>query len=95
MEIGIAIRKLRKERNIKQGVLAANSGLTQTFISQIEKGHKQPSHAAIRDIASALDVPAICLYLLAFDEKEFPIDKRKKFNLLYPTVKSIIEQIIQ
>lgn len=50
------IRGCRKQRGVSMAVLAARSGLSQPFLSQLERGLATPSLSSIYRIAEALDV---------------------------------------
>ncbi|MEU4077062.1 transcriptional regulator [Streptomyces venezuelae] len=56
IEVGRVIRSCRKERGVSMAVLAARSGLSQPFLSQLERGLATPSLSSIYRIAEALDV---------------------------------------
>ncbi|MFA7405696.1 MAG: response regulator [Pelobacteraceae bacterium] len=53
---GIVLRRLRREFNISQEKLSANSGLDRTFISNIECGKQQPGLVTIFALANALNI---------------------------------------
>ncbi|MEJ8645335.1 helix-turn-helix transcriptional regulator [Streptomyces sp. MS1.HAVA.3] len=50
------IRDCRKQRGVSMAVLATRSGLSQPFLSQLERGLATPSLSSIYRIAEALDV---------------------------------------
>lgn len=50
------IRACRKQRGVAMAALAARSGLSQPFLSQLERGLATPSLSSIYRIAEALDV---------------------------------------
>lgn len=56
IEVGQAIRDCRTARRVSMAVLAARSGLSQPFLSQLERGLATPSLSSIYRIAEALDV---------------------------------------
>ncbi|MCX4539533.1 XRE family transcriptional regulator [Streptomyces sp. NBC_01565] len=56
IEVGRVIRAWRKRRGISMAALAAGSGLSQPFLSQLERGLAAPSLSSIYRIAEALDV---------------------------------------
>ena len=58
LRIGKTIRRIRTERDISQRDLAEAAELTPSFLSLLENDHREPSLAALRRIAEALDVPA-------------------------------------
>ena len=52
------IRRARIARGWTQTVLAANLGMTQSYVSRLESGIYEPSIIALRRIAGALGVQA-------------------------------------
>jgi transcriptional regulator with XRE-family HTH domain len=55
--LGQRLRALRAERGMTQLGLARDSGLTATFIGQVERGQKSISVDSLYHIASALKIP--------------------------------------
>lgn len=55
--IGQKIRKRRQDFNLSLRDLAKQTGLTASFISQVERGVTAPSLNSLRKIAEALEVP--------------------------------------
>jgi len=53
------IRAAREARHMSQRELSARSGLTQSHISQIERGTMEPGLASLVDVARALDLEII------------------------------------
>jgi len=94
MNLGQAIKDVRRIKGLNQGELAKAIGLTQTSVSQIEGNKKQPSQSTMKKICDALDTPQPLMYLMATEETDVPVSKRKLYKLLYPTIKSMIEQIL-
>jgi transcriptional regulator with XRE-family HTH domain len=61
--IGRAIQVVRTDRGLSRKEFAARTGLSYSFLSEIENGVKQPSSRAYAVIADALDVaPGALLY---------------------------------
>ncbi|MER5868825.1 XRE family transcriptional regulator [Streptomyces sp. NPDC002044] len=56
IEVGRVIRGCRKQSGVSMAVLATRSGLSQPFLSQLERGLATPSLSSIYRIAEALDV---------------------------------------
>lgn len=54
MDIGSKIRQERTKRNIKQYELAEKSGISNTYLSDIENGRTTPSIKTLKRIAAAL-----------------------------------------
>src|SRR5690606_26538740 len=53
------IRAVREARNMSQRELSARSGLTQSHISQIERGTMEPGLSSLVDVARALDLEIV------------------------------------
>ena len=51
------VRVLRKYRGMTQATLALAAGLSRPYLTEIERGAKDGSLAAIKALAQALDVP--------------------------------------
>lgn len=91
-EIGEKVRSLRKERNIKINEVAAQTGLTSSFISQFERGLTK---ASIDSIIKIMDVIGVKFSVLFETETETPEDdgpmlirKNERQELSYPLSKS-------
>lgn len=58
MDIGKSIKFYRKLKNLTSTELGERAGLTQSAISQIENGHRNPTPKTLRSIAHGLGVSA-------------------------------------
>jgi transcriptional regulator with XRE-family HTH domain len=56
MEIGKRIEEIREQAGMSQSALARSIGTSQSAISQIEAGERNPSFDMLRQIAKALNV---------------------------------------
>jgi transcriptional regulator with XRE-family HTH domain len=63
LELGQAIRALRVEQDLTLKTVARIAGVSQSLISQVERGLASPSITTLRRIATALDVPIAALFL--------------------------------
>ena len=50
------VRAIREHMNLAQGTLAIQSGISQSYLSEIESGRKPPSAAAAKALAEVLGV---------------------------------------
>lgn len=55
-DVATAVRRLRKDRRLKQSELAAKAGVSIRFISTLENGGQRAELAKVLDVLSALDV---------------------------------------
>lgn len=51
------LRKLRQAKGVSQEAFADEAGLHRTYISDLERGTRNPSMTLVDKIARALDVP--------------------------------------
>jgi len=57
-----AIRRYRKQRGLTLRRLSEKAGCTQSYISQLEKGHTVPSLSMVGRLAAALDIKVVDLF---------------------------------
>jgi len=76
MKVGESIRIVRTKVGIRQGELAARAGVSQSMLSLIETGRRQPSMALIQKLSEAMDVPAQLVFLLACE----PAQGKEKYG---------------
>lgn len=93
MNIGNALRDFRKAKNIKQYVAAGGVGITQTYLSQIEAGKKDPSTEVIKKMGDFYQVPIVFVLFKAIDETDVQPEKRELFLQIKPLINSLIEQM--
>ena len=62
------VRVLRRERGLTQQELGRRSGLSRSFLSQVENGNRAPSLSSLSRISAALGVMPI--EVLVGDERE-------------------------
>ena len=55
MELGVKIKKLRKEKKLTQGELAEKIGISGNHLSRLERGVFQPSIEVVKRLALVLD----------------------------------------
>jgi len=59
--LGATIRQYRRQRHLTQESLAAHTGLSLTYISEVERGRRNVSVLALLGIAAVLQVPVATL----------------------------------
>ncbi|RBQ06719.1 helix-turn-helix domain-containing protein [Pedobacter miscanthi] len=90
MNIGIAIKKLRKQKSLNQSQLAAEVGITQTSLSQIESGAKTPNSGTMKKLCTFFEVPELLIFLLATDLEDIPEKNRGTFEKVFPLVSGLL-----
>ena len=94
MNIGLAIKSIRKKLSITQYDLAEKCDISQTSLSQIETGVKRPSQRTISKVCHVLDIPESIIYIVAMQEGDVPESKRSVYELVYPSIKSLALQMV-
>lgn len=79
---GLKISQLRKKRDLSLAQLAKTSGLSVSYINEIEKGKKYPKTHKIMGLASALEVPYDELVSLKLGHQLNPITDLISSNFL-------------
>lgn len=82
MDIGTAIKILRKRKGIGQKELSEATKISVNSISQIEVNATFPHKKNIAKICEALDVPVSYLLFFSLSEEDVPEDKRPAFGIL-------------
>jgi len=95
MNLGTAIKKLRKERvpQLTQGKFAETIGITQTYLSQIESNKKQPSTDVLQKIADDFEIPLPIIFWYGIEEQDVHESKREYFRFLKPTIDQMIDSV--
>ncbi len=74
------IRATRTKKKMSLKTLAEKTGLTASFLSQVERGLAEPSINSLRQIAKALDVPIF--YFLMDEEESNPVVRKTERKIL-------------
>lgn len=90
MDIGKAIKLMRRERDVSQDALAKKIGRTTTTLSLIENGRKLPTTPRIKEICDGLGVKPIYLLLWALERKM--TCPRERRICLKPLRNSLVEE---
>ncbi len=93
MEIGTAIREIRKSKSITQKELAVKCNLSNNSITQIELNNTFPKKDTIKKICKALKIPTAFLLFYSLTEKDIPKNKREIYRILTPLIKKLIVEI--
>ncbi|TCM76613.1 helix-turn-helix transcriptional regulator [Rhizobium sp. BK068] len=61
--VGSNFARLRREKDLTQEQVAARSGISQQYLSGLERGRRNPSIITIYEIAQALEVSHVDLVM--------------------------------
>jgi transcriptional regulator with XRE-family HTH domain len=94
MNVGSAIKEIRKSKEMNQVDLANAAGITQAALSGIENG-KRPGIETLKKISDALKVPESLIYVMAMEKGDVPEEKRQLYDELYPVITSLVMKIVK
>lgn len=90
MNLGKAIRSIRKIKRMSQKELAYKSGIIQCTLCNIEKGRTNPTMYTLDRIAESLGVTQAHIMLFCVTEDELPQNRRSEGMIALETLKDII-----
>lgn len=93
MNIGEALKGIRKSHKIKQLVAARDLKITQPYLSRIESNDKEPSTELIKRIGAYYGVPFAVMLWKTIEPSDIRADKRDLFTHLKPLVDSLVNQL--
>lgn len=94
MNIGHAIKQVRTHFGYSQVELSEATGLSQTSISQIESGVKNPSKRTIAAICKEFEIPEAILYVMGMEDTDVPASRKSAYKQLYPAMKDFAVQLL-
>ncbi len=86
------IKNIRKQKKLTQIEFASSCGITQTYLSQIESNQKEPNLSTLKNISNSLSIPLPILFFLSMTEEDVHPNKRKAFEIVSPSVKSLVNE---
>lgn len=92
MDLGNIIKNIRNQKKLTQIELAYSCGITQTYLSQIERNQKEPNLSTLKKISSCLNIPLPILFFLSMTEEDVLPNKRKAFEIIRPSVISLVNE---
>ena len=90
MNIGNAIKQLRLKRCLNPGDFASQVGITQAYLSQIERGHKKPSMEVLEYMAKDLNLPLPIMFWFGVELEDIEETKREAYKMLKPSIDALI-----
>lgn len=90
MNIGNAVKEIRKRKGISQKDLASKIGISTNALCSIEKEKTFPSNNNIENICNALDIPQSVLLLFSINTEDIPEHKRELAKILLTPLKDNI-----
>lgn len=93
MHLGEAIKDIRVKKKISQGSLAETLEISQSYLSQVERGRKKPSLELLEKISKKLEIPVFYFMLNALDvDVDIKEGKRDSYRQIRPIINSMVEK---
>ncbi|MDU4934515.1 MAG: helix-turn-helix transcriptional regulator [Peptostreptococcaceae bacterium] len=83
VDISKNISEYRKRKEITIKELASLTGVTQSLLSQIEKGSANPSINTLKQISSALDVPLFNFFISDVPTESLVVRKENRKKIMF------------
>ena len=90
MNIGSSIRHFRKIKGLTQGDVEEKSGISQSYLSQIERGDKSPNMETLKTLCDSLDIPLPLLLFSSLEEEDVVESKRGILTDLKPVFEDLL-----
>ncbi|MDF2433162.1 MAG: hypothetical protein JWP44_2793 [Mucilaginibacter sp.] len=94
MNLGTAIKTIRKQKGLRQNSFATMCDITQAYLSQIENNLKEPNISILKKISENLNIPLPILFFMSLEVDDLEPEKKEAFKVVEPTFKILLEQII-
>lgn len=93
MNIGEALKEIRKAKKIKQAEISKATGISRTYVCQIESGEKNPSIEVLGKICEFIKVPLPVLLFVSGEEKDFETVLSKKQMAMVPGIQEFVKKL--
>ncbi|WP_167608160.1 helix-turn-helix domain-containing protein [Maribellus sediminis] len=93
MKLGSTIKRLRKEKNIRQVDFAKQCGISQTYLSQLENDDRNPTIDVLERISKTLEVPYPVLSFLSLTEDDVSEEKRDMYQRMQKVMFGLVEDV--
>lgn len=95
MNLGQALRKIRVQKEMTQTAVCKKAKLSQTYLSQVEKGYKEPRKETVKKLCKVYGVPPIVLAWMATEESDVQKSKLAMFKQLKPAMDGLISEFLK
>ncbi len=93
MNIGKAIRELRKQKGFSQEELGEKAGITQAALSAIESKGVRPNPDTLKNLCLTLKVPESLVYVMGMERIDVPQEKQILYDELFPVIQDLLKKV--
>lgn len=91
MTKGRLLLLLRKSQGITQNDAAEHLGISASYLSLIEQGHREPSNSVLMNMADLYQIPAVLLY---WNEEDLSRTSTPTEKALMARIHEVIDQLL-
>jgi len=93
MNLGQAIKDLRKTKGVKQGDFAIECGITPAYLSQIENNKREPNLSTLKLISEKLETPLPVIFFKSLNDEDIPDEKKEIYKFIHPSLNELIHSV--
>lgn len=90
MDLGTAIKTIRKRKGVSQKGLAALCSLAPNTLVSIERNYTMPSRATMRKICNALNIPPAYILFFSITDEDIAVEQKPLFDALCQPIKNVL-----
>lgn len=94
INIGENILRARKQQNLSIRDVSKLSNVTPSMLSQIERGHANPSVTSLKSIATALNIPLFTFFISDSSNNDYILKKEDRKKIIFPNNSNIKYEIL-
>jgi transcriptional regulator with XRE-family HTH domain len=95
MQYGTTLKERRLELNLTQAEVSKKTKLSQTSISQIESGKKQPSPSTVKKLCKLYKLPTAVFVWRSIETNDIPKSKLHIYDRALPIVNELIDELMK
>ena len=90
MDLGTAIKTIRKQKKMTAKTLATKVGISANAMCCIEVNRTFPAKETLRKICVALEIPSAYLLFFSISDEDLPDRSKALFNALFEPLKNVL-----
>lgn len=90
MDLGTAIKTVRKQKGVSQKELASLCGLAINTLCHIERCYTMPSKATMKKISKALNIPSAYILFFSITDEDIAVEQKPLFDALCQPIKNVL-----
>ena len=95
MKTGEVLREFRQEKRLTQVQVSERAKVSQTFLSQLEAGIKNPSPKMLKKLCDLYGIPTVFVFWKATTESDVQKNKITAFRKIKPAMDELIDQFLK